>query len=159
MPVNRKLAWTLLTLCAALAFTVFAYPLYVIRPFRAQGSGELAAALAIHQWGPLLGVIAASMAVLLTVLMWRSAKRIAFAAVMLLTVALAVLSRINVYEIMFHRIDSPQTMPAAEAKIDNDDMVIGIKVAGQSRAYPIRMMAYHHVVNDRLGGLPIASTY
>jgi len=157
--VNRKLAWTLLTLCSALAFTVFAYPLYVIRPFRAQGPGELAAALAIHQWGPLLALMAAVVAILLTVLMWRSAKRIAFAAVMMLTVAFAAVSRINVYEIMFHRIDSPQTIPAAEAKIDNDDMVIAIKVAGQSRAYPIRMMAYHHVVNDRLGALPIVSTY
>jgi hypothetical protein len=132
MPVNRNFAWTLLRLCAALAFTVLAYPLYVIRPFRAQGPGELAAALAIHQWGPLLSAIASAGAILLTILMWRTAKRTAL-ALTTFTIAFAALSQINVYEIMFHRIASPQTMPAAEAKIDNDDMVIAIKVAGQAR--------------------------
>ncbi len=28
-----------------------------------------------------------------------------------------------------------------------------------SRAYPIRELAYHHVVNDTVGGVPIAVTY
>ena len=158
MPVNRNFARTLLTLCAALAFAVFAYPLYVIRPFRAQGAGELAAALAIHQWGPILAAIAAGLAIILAILMWRTAKRTALLLAGL-TIAFAALSQINVYEIMFHRIASPQTMPATEARIDSDDMVIAVKEAGQSRAYPIRMMAYHHLVNDRLGGLPIVSTY
>jgi hypothetical protein len=162
MPVNRKLAWTLLILCLVPTFAIFAYPLYVIRPFRPQGPAELAAALAIHQWGPLLAAIESAGAILLTALMWRTAKRTAL-ALTTLTIAFAALAQINVYEIMFHRIASPQTMPAAEAqsqgKIDNDDMVIAIKLTGQSRAYPVRMMAYHHVVNDRLGGLPIVSTY
>ncbi len=29
----------------------------------------------------------------------------------------------------------------------------------KARAYPIRSISYHHVVNDRLGGVPIAATY
>jgi Protein of unknown function (DUF3179) len=32
-------------------------------------------------------------------------------------------------------------------------------VNGASRAYPIRQMGYHHVVNDTLGGVPIIATY
>ena len=50
-------------------------------------------------------------------------------------------------------------MAAAEAKIDEDDMVLAIEVEGVSRAYPARMLAYHHIPNDVLGRVPIVSTY
>ena len=60
---------------------------------------------------------------------------------------------------LFHRIDSPDVMAAAEAKIDDDDMVLAIEVEGVSRAYPVRMLAYHHIANDVLGRVPIVSTY
>jgi hypothetical protein len=38
-------------------------------------------------------------------------------------------------------------------------MVIAVAVNGVNRAYPIREMAYHHVVNDTVGGEPVAATY
>jgi hypothetical protein len=38
-------------------------------------------------------------------------------------------------------------------------MVIVVTVVGESRAYPIREMGYHHVLNDRLHQLPIVVTY
>ena len=60
---------------------------------------------------------------------------------------------------MFHRIDSPRTVPAAAAKLESDDMVLGINVAGHARAYPTRMMGYHHIVNDWLGDVPVVATY
>ena len=39
------------------------------------------------------------------------------------------------------------------------DRVIGLVAGGQARAYPLRMMVWHEVVNDTLGGLPVAVTY
>jgi hypothetical protein len=60
---------------------------------------------------------------------------------------------------MFHRIESPEIARASEAKLDSDDMVLAIGAGGESRAYPVRMLAYHHIVNDRLGDLPVVSTY
>lgn len=39
------------------------------------------------------------------------------------------------------------------------DRVIGITVNGESRAYPLQLMNVHEVVNDTLGGVPIAVTY
>ncbi len=39
------------------------------------------------------------------------------------------------------------------------DRVIGVRVAGQARAYPLRVLVWHEVVNDTLGGVPIAVTY
>lgn len=39
------------------------------------------------------------------------------------------------------------------------DRVIGVHIDGQARAYPLRVMRWHEVVNDVVGGQPIAVTY
>jgi hypothetical protein len=39
------------------------------------------------------------------------------------------------------------------------DRVIGIRLGGQARAYPLRFIVWHEVVNDTLSGVPIAVTY
>jgi hypothetical protein len=38
-------------------------------------------------------------------------------------------------------------------------MVMGIVSNGVAMAYPVNQVAYHHVVNDTVGGVPIAATY
>jgi hypothetical protein len=40
-----------------------------------------------------------------------------------------------------------------------EDRVIGVTIGGQSRAYPLRLMRWHEVVNDVVGGEQIAVTY
>ncbi len=40
-----------------------------------------------------------------------------------------------------------------------DDRVIGVEISGDARAYPLRLMRWHEVVNDVVGGEPIAVTY
>ena len=39
------------------------------------------------------------------------------------------------------------------------DRVIGVAIGGEARAYPIRVLNYHEIVNDKIGGKPIAVTY
>jgi hypothetical protein len=39
------------------------------------------------------------------------------------------------------------------------DRVIGVRLGAQARAYPLRFILWHEVVNDTLAGLPIAVTY
>lgn len=39
------------------------------------------------------------------------------------------------------------------------DRVIGVTVAGESRAYPLNLLNVHEVVNDTIAGVPIAVTY
>ena len=54
----------------------------------------------------------------------------------------------------------PRTVPAEQADwLHEDDEVFGVVVRGQARAYPIPMIAYHHVVNDVIRGIPVAITY
>lgn len=40
-----------------------------------------------------------------------------------------------------------------------DDRVIGVRLGGQARAYPLRFLVWHKVVNDTVAGVPIAVTY
>jgi len=138
-------------------------PLYVIRPFRHQGARELAAALFVKQVGPAVSVACALLALILLAAMWPSAptssRKWARAAVAFLAVGGAFLARVNVYEIAFHPVDSPRFGNPEKAGIDSDDMVIAVEVKGARRAYPIREMAYHHLVNDAPAGEPIVATY
>jgi hypothetical protein len=39
------------------------------------------------------------------------------------------------------------------------DRVIGVEIAGQARAYPLKILNWHEVVNDTLGGTPIVVAY
>ncbi|MBL0337485.1 MAG: DUF3179 domain-containing protein [Chitinophagaceae bacterium] len=48
---------------------------------------------------------------------------------------------------------------AAANKVDADRLVIGVTVNGESKAYPIRFLGYHHFVQDVLGGKNIMVTY
>jgi hypothetical protein len=38
-------------------------------------------------------------------------------------------------------------------------MVLALIFNDDARAYPVREMAYHHIVNDVVGGVPVAVTY
>jgi hypothetical protein len=37
--------------------------------------------------------------------------------------------------------------------------VLSVTLGNESVAYPIRLMGYHHVVQDTVGGTPIVATY
>lgn len=137
--------------------------MYVIRPFRSQGPRELAFALLVARFGPVVSIVCAVLGIALAWFVWSTSRkrlpRVTAVLFSLLTIGGAFLARIDVYELMFHPIEAPQFASAEKAKVDPDDMVIAVRVNGARRAYPIREMAYHHVVNDTLGGEPIAATY
>jgi hypothetical protein len=48
---------------------------------------------------------------------------------------------------------------AANRYLGKDEPVIAVALAGRARAYPIRIMLWHEIANDVLGGRPIAVTY
>ncbi|MGQ0535648.1 MAG: DUF3179 domain-containing protein [Methanobacteriota archaeon] len=43
--------------------------------------------------------------------------------------------------------------------LDPDDAVLGIAIGGDARAYPIRVLDWHEIANDDVGGVPVAVTY
>jgi hypothetical protein len=58
-------------------------------------------------------------------------------------------------------IDDPQfeSAEAAEAFMNPDERVIGVLINGDARAYPINVLSVHEVVNDVVGGEPVAVTW
>lgn len=155
-------SWFLL-LFVLVSFASLAYPIYVIRPFRHQGPRELAAALAVLQIRPSIEIICVVCA--LGGLVWylrsqprRLGRTLAVAGAFLVCL-FAVLSRVNVYELMFHPDTQPLFASVQQSKIDPDDMVLAVKLGNSARAYPIRSIAYHHIINDVVGQEPIVATY
>ena len=152
----------LLVSLAALALAL--YPIYVIRPFREQQPAALQRALwvTLHDKAILVGIfLLIAMGVLFA---WRRAGWVArlllLAPAMGMALIAAAAAWVNPYEqMMFHPYGEPRYVTIQQAGIDAKDMVIAVTLGGESRAYPIREMGYHHIVNDRLHQLPIVVTY
>jgi hypothetical protein len=139
------------------------YPLYVIRPFRAQGVRELAIALIVMRFRSAATLVSGAAALAALALYWRAQPRKgrrAFAtAGAALVFVLAALARVNIYELMFHPDDRPSFAAASRMQLDKDEKVIAVKIGGAARAYPIRNISYHHVINDVLDKVAIVATY
>lgn len=56
-------------------------------------------------------------------------------------------------------IDHPTFVAAAQAGLREEDRVLGLERHGIARAYPVRILNWHEVVNDRLGAEFISITY
>lgn len=57
-------------------------------------------------------------------------------------------------------IDEPQFEHVANnIIIPGNEPVIGLEIDGDARAYPLRIMMWHEIVNDVVGGVPVAVTY
>jgi hypothetical protein len=57
-------------------------------------------------------------------------------------------------------IDDPKFISVAdEADLSDRDPVIGLNINGDARAYPLRVMTWHEIVNDKVGGTPVTVTY
>ena len=61
----------------------------------------------------------------------------------------------------FVPLDEPKyvSRDQASANITNASYVLGVVSNGESRAYPLDMMWYHHIANDTVGGEPWLITY
>ena len=151
------------TLCFLVAAAALVYPVYVIRPFRHQAPGELMIALEVLRYRPALMIFCALFSFAITAWYWRRQTRIlpriASAISVIAVAAIAVLSRVNIYEIMFKPFDRPSFSSAEQVKLDGDEKIIAVNIGREARAYPIRVISYHHVINDLLDGVPIVATY
>lgn len=57
-------------------------------------------------------------------------------------------------------IDEPAFLPVDQASgLDDKEPVMSVVINGEARAYPLRVMIWHEIVNDTLGGRAIAVTY
>ena len=149
--------------CALISLLCFAIPMYVIRPFRAQGPTEFPFALAVRQQAPLVSALCALVAIALLLGMWPQTRSIFARTSLVLCVILAAagvaLARINIFEIMFHPYPAPEFVTADSAQLGPNEMVLSVTQGSETHAWPVGAIGYHHIVNDVVGGEPVAATY
>jgi len=138
------------------------FPAFIIRPFAYQNPKALLWAMAIRQRAPIISLLCAGITLLIVSSLWSTSHRwrkalLAVAVVMVLFSA--VMSRLNYFEWMFHPVDSAKFDSESSSKLDAKEMVLAVRYGNDARAYPILEMAYHHILNDVVGGVPIAVTY
>ena len=49
--------------------------------------------------------------------------------------------------------------PEQAAFLQEGDQVIGVEVNGTAKAYPLKILNWHEVVNDTVNGIPIVVTF
>jgi hypothetical protein len=162
--LSRKAAWTLLFLVVLAALAMVAIPVWIIQPFEAETPRGLAVAYSLKRWSPLVTLAIAVMAFALMLWLWRGAKRwwrkTGLIMAMLFALLAAWFARQNHFEWIFKPISEVAYSQTGEAGfVDDDDKVLAVEINGEAAAYPIRQMAYHHIVNDVVGGVPITATY
>jgi uncharacterized membrane protein len=162
--LNRKTAWLILLLLMAIVLAMVLIPVWIIHPFKSQTSSGMETAYTLRRWSPIVSLINLVCALALMMYLWRGARRwwrkTALALVVSIALAGAWFARQNHFEWMFNPLAEAAFVKASEASfVADDDMVMAIDLNGESVAYPIRQIAYHHVIQNEVGGVPIAATY
>jgi hypothetical protein len=152
----------LFAVLASACTALFLVPAFVIRPFSYQAPNALMWAMKLRTYAPGWTLVLCAGSLLLGVVLWKPAARgmkALLAVGMMLALFSTVMSRIDYFEWMFHPLPSPGFESAERVKIDPKQMVMAVRFGNDARAYPIRAMAYHHVVNDVVSGTPVVVTY
>jgi hypothetical protein len=166
MPKRRLvLPGSLLAVIVAAAALITPY--WVMQPFRSQSSTELAVALGTLRVAPWVIAAMALLALWMVVRAWPQvsprwlgwARRVGTVLALLGVLATLGLSRHSPFEQMFAPLPGPTFVAVAEAPWAPDDVMMTVRVGDETRGYPVRVMAYHHVLNDELAGERLVVTY
>jgi len=139
-------------------------PMVLIRPFAAQTGADVAISHAMRGRAATLTLALLVLGGALAIALWprlatRRGRLLSLGAPAVLA-ACAVLGRSNHFEWMFSPLPRPEFDAVAAADhVADDDLVLAVAFGGEARGYPVRALAFHHVVNDVIAGEPIVATY
>ena len=160
---RRKLVWLMLFLLIVAVLAIVLTPVFLIMPFKAQTPRVMEISYVMRRWSPLLTIVASLLILTLTIGLWMGSRwwsRIVLVILLLPVLGATWLARQNHFEWMFNPLPNAAYAKVAEVTFVNDnDRVMAVAIGGESVAYPIRLMGYHHLVGDTVGGVPIVATY
>lgn len=159
-----RAAWLMLLFIVVSVAAMVFIPVWLIQPFAAQTEENVKISFLLRSWSPVSTLIAAVVSIGLAVFIWINSKRWFGKAFLLVPLFLvfvfAWFARQNHFEWMFNPLAQANYAKVSETNfVADDDMVMAVKINGESVAYPVRQMAYHHIVQDVVGGMPITATY
>ena len=146
------------------AITAAIAPFLLVGPFHSQTPTDLSLSRTIGQWSPSVTILLLIAGIVLAVLIWRrGAGMLGKAGVILgctVLLAFAYAARLRPAEIIFARLPEVVRMPVDQAEhVAREDLVLGVTTRAESAAYPVPIVAFHHIVNDRLADEPFVVTY
>jgi len=161
---GRKAAWATLLVITLVGLAIVLAPVWIIQPFKPQSARGLEASYAMRRWSPWVTLIALALALILVAWLWRGSRRwwkkALLVIVLIPSLVVTWFARQNHFEWMFNPLANAAYAKTSEAGfVDDADIVIAVESNGEAAAYPVRLMAYHHVVQDVVGGTPIVATY
>ncbi len=161
---KSRVAWLILILIVVVAFAMVALPVWLIQPFRPQSQRGLEISYALRRWSPMLTIVSLAIGMVLLFWIWRVSsgwwRKALLVVIFIPLLAATWFARQNHFEWMFNPLANATYAKASAAQFVNDgDIVMSVEQNGEAAAYPIRLMAYHHLVQDTVGGTPIVATY
>ena len=162
--IERRLTWPALLGLLVFSIAFVAIPVFLIQPFRPQTQRALEISYLLRSWSPSATAIMLLAALALVIWRWRQARRWWRKTLLVILLSLSIVpawfARQNHFEWMFNPLHNSAYVKVADAAFVRDsDMVLAVKINNEAVAYPVRLMAYHHVVADTVGGTPICATY
>jgi Protein of unknown function (DUF3179) len=157
-------AWIGIFLLAVSAAAVVIIPAWLIQPFAPQTQRDLDISFFLRTWSPTFTLATTLLVNLLAVFIWLNSRRwvtkIGLIVPLVLVLLFTWLARQNHFEWMFNPLASVSFVPASSADfVADNEMVLAVNINGDAVAFPVRQMAYHHIVQDVVGGRPITATY
>jgi hypothetical protein len=156
--------WLVLLLLVAASMTMVAIPVFVHMPFKPQTAAGVGWSYRLRRFSPPATVVALVLSLALCAGLWHDShgwSRLAMILLLALLIVATWFSRQSYYyEWMFRPLSKVAYAPIRDATFVSDsDMVLAVEVNGEAVAYPIRQLAYHHIINDQVSGRPITATY
>ena len=54
---------------------------------------------------------------------------------------------------------APTFAPASQVELQDEELILGVAIQGQAKAYPITVLRHREMVNDELAGIPMLVTW
>jgi len=160
----KAAAWAALLILVLLGLAIVLIPVWIIHPFKPQSQQGVELSYALRRWAPLLTILASVTVLIIGMWLWRGSRRrwrkASLAIVIMPLFAATWFARQNHFEWMFKPLANAAYVSSSEVELIADsDMVMAVENNGEAVAYPVRVMAYHHIVQDVVGGTPVVATY
>lgn len=164
MKFGNKTAWLILLLITILTIVMVFTPVWFIKPFSAQTQRQIEISYFLKSWSPILTLCFSLAAIALAVFIFRNASRrlktLPLILPLLIIFAFTWFARQNHFEWMFNPLGNARFATVSETDfVKDDEMVLAVNINGDAVAFPVRQMAYHHIAQETVGGMPITATY
>lgn len=160
---TRRIVWLALLITIAIGLLLVIAPILLIQPFKAQTQRTIDISFLLRRLSPLVTIAAAVLVLFFWYWLWKGARWYGKVVMVLIAIPLFAatwMARQNHFEWMFRpNKNIAYEDPGSVKFIGDNDMVLAVQHNGEAAAYPVRLMAYHHLVQDTVGGTPIVATY